>query len=140
MSDTPQYLSPAFSKNTLLKLVGTPYETLDCWGVTREFYRLHGVNLKQYYLDAPNNTEVSAGLISKYRSDFDKVTEPRYGDIILINLLGLPSHIAVFLEEGLMLHTNKKTGCMIDKLSRWEKQIVAFYRVRLDDKTPIKSV
>jgi len=133
VKDTPRLFSLAYSKKALVTLIGTSYDQLDCWGIVREFYRLHGLNLKEYYKDAPNNTEVSAGLISKYRSDFDEVTEPTYGDLILINLLGLPSHVAVYLKEGLILHTNKKTGCMIDKLSRWQRQIVAYYRVRLND-------
>ena len=133
MSDTHPLISQAFSDLALIQLIGTPYEELDCWGVVREFYRHHDINLKEYYEDAPNNTEISAGLIAKYRTDFDEVKEPRYGDIILINLLGLPSHIAVFLGEGLILHTKKGTGCMIDRLHRWEKQVVSYYRVRLDD-------
>jgi cell wall-associated NlpC family hydrolase len=110
-------------------LIGTPYEVKDCWGIIRDFFELHGINVEEYYKEAPNDQQRSSDLISVYKNDFKKVQTPEYGDIILINLLGFVSHCAVYIGDGKMLHSNKNINCVVDKVSRWEKRIEGYYRI-----------
>jgi cell wall-associated NlpC family hydrolase len=114
------------------KLVGVPYSQMDCWGLCKAFYRIHGHEIKDYYDAAPNNQEISAEIIKNGIGELIQVVggEPaRYGDIILIELGGLISHCAVYLGGGKMIHTNDKMNCVVDSLSRWTKRIKGYYRI-----------
>lgn len=118
--------TPAYSS-----LVGTPYEKLDCWGIAKQFYKLcFGIVLNDYYSEVTSDRAKIEGLIRDCKKDFDQVTCPEFGDLILIRMRGLESHIAVYLGRGKILHTQINTGCVVDSLARWEKMVVGFYRVR----------
>jgi cell wall-associated NlpC family hydrolase len=114
-------------------IVGVPYEKLDCWGVVVKFYILFfGVELAPYYSDVPDSAEKAQTLVHHAMRDFSRVSTPdmRAGDIILIKLLGYESHIAVYLGKNKILHTNHKTGCVVDSFTRWEKMVVGVYRTK----------
>jgi cell wall-associated NlpC family hydrolase len=116
-----------------ISLVGTPYEKLDCWGVVVKFYDIFfGLSLAPYYSDIPDSAEKAEGLVRHAMKDFIRVGTPdmRIGDIILIKLLGYESHIAVYLGKNKILHTNHKTGCVVDSFTRWEKMVVGVYRTK----------
>lgn len=110
---------------------------MDCWGIAREFYKLaFNTELKSYYETIPNDNSKARDLISSNRGDFNLVTTPKFGDIMLIKLMGLECHIGVYLGDGLFLHTQHGTGCIIDRVTRWEKMISGYFRVKeeaLDD-------
>ena len=113
-------------------LIGTPYSKLDCWGVAREFYRLEfGFTLKKYYEEIPETRDRARELVYDSMKDFIEVSGPRkYGDLLLIRMFGIESHIAVWVGDGLILHTSERTGCMIERVSRWEKLVVGTYRIK----------
>lgn len=114
------------------KLIGTPYETLDCWGIVREFYKIvYGLELKQYYGEIPETRDMARNIVYASMKDFEEIkTGKQFGDILLIKLFGIESHIAVYLGNGTMLHTSKHSGCLIEKMTRWEKLVVGIYRVK----------
>lgn len=114
------------------KLVGTPYETLDCWGIAKEFYRMaFNVELKAYYDGTPQPRDIAKKLIYTNMGDFEKVeTAPQVGDLIIIRLFGVESHVAIYLGEGRILHTSKANGCFIDQAAKWSHLIVGYYRVK----------
>ena len=116
-----------------MSLVGTPYSKLDCWGVVVSFYKsFFGLELAPYYSEIPSTPTEAESLVRHAMKDFEKASTPdmRIGDILLIKLLGYESHIAVYLGEGKILHTNHKTGCVVDSFSRWEKMVVGVYRTK----------
>lgn len=116
-------------------LIGIPYAQLNCWELAREFYkRMFGIELKHYYegSDTPNRDE-TRNLIYTNVGDFVHVkdnSEAKFGDLILIRLLGVESHIGIYIGEGRFLHTNMGSGSVLDRLARWEKSIVGFYRIK----------
>jgi cell wall-associated NlpC family hydrolase len=115
----------------LSKLIGTPYEVLDCWGIAKEFYRIaFGVELKAYYDGTPQPRDIAENLIYSNKGEFEKVVTPQYGDLIIIRLFGVESHVAVYLDGGRILHTSKNNGCYIDRLSKWNHLISGYYRVK----------
>lgn len=133
MSNLPQKNTPLKIFQESFNLIGTPYEVLDCWGVAREFYRIvFNVDLKQYYEVIPETRDIAKGIVYDSMKDFIEVEDRRFGDLVLIRLYGVESHIAVYLGEGNILHTSKHSGCLIERIARWEKLIVGFYRVRHD--------
>ena len=100
--------------------------------IVREFYKLEfGIELKSYYADAPNDIHKANKLIYTNKGDFNVVEGPlQFGDIVLIYLFGVECHIAVYLGDNKILHTQKTSGCMVDRLSRWEKRISCICRLK----------
>lgn len=114
-------------------LVGIPYEEMNCWDIAREFYkRVFGIELKHYCQDKDPERKEVKNLIYTNVGDFEMVLKGqiKMGDLILIKLYGIECHIAVYLDDGLMLHTQKKTGSIVDRIERYENLIVGFYRVK----------
>lgn len=121
--------TPAYAR-----LVGIPYTKMNCWDLTREFYRLmFEAELKSYFegSSTPAPKDVRS-LVYSNIGDFEKVAEGPYllGDIILIKLYGVETHMGIFLSEDRFLHTLKGTDSHIDKVSRWHTSIVGYYRLR----------
>lgn len=115
-------------------LIGTPYEVLDCFGVARNFYSIAlSIELKHYYDEVPKTREESNNLIYSSMGDFIKVDNPQLGDLILMKMFGIESHIAVYLGEGKILHTQHVTGCVVADIEKYKKVITGFYRVNKND-------
>jgi len=123
----------ALDKNDLTPMIGIPYEELNCWGVARQFYASYlGIELKHYTEIHDPDAETTRQLISTNVGDFICIDdcELKFGDLILIRMFGVESHIAVYIGDGKMLHTQKKTGSVIDRIERYENRITGFYRVK----------
>lgn len=116
------------------KFVGIPYEKKNCWDLVVSFYQeIMGVSLFHYYQGpTPAEKLTTKNLIYTNMGDFEETKDPKFGDIILVKLYGIESHIAVYLGNGKMLHTTRGAGSIVDRVARWEKMIVGFYRVKND--------
>lgn len=119
-------------------LIGLPYEEKDCYQLAVLFYqKVFTVRLIGYLYNDPMDRHEIAGVISMHHKDFLRVSKPEFGDMILINILGLPAHIGIYLGEGKFLHTSKKLGSHIDRIANWEKRIEGYYS---HDKGQIKRI
>ena len=120
--------------NNCHNLIGIPYEKINCWELCQKFYaQVFSVELQDYF--DPRYTENKNyvnSLIRTNESDFVKVRSPEFGDLITIKIKGVECHIAIFLGNGLMLHTSKGTGSVIDRISRWNNMIVGYYSIKKD--------
>jgi cell wall-associated NlpC family hydrolase len=111
------------------EFVGVPYEKADCWRLSQLFYqKVFGIELKSYYEHTPRDRSDRQNLIFTNVGEFKKVDKPEFGDLILIRVLGIESHIAVYIGDGMMLHTSEKTGSVLEPIARWQRRIVGFYR------------
>lgn len=127
MRDTRQQYTQEFFK--LAAIIGTSYSEMNCWDVVKYCYReLFNLNLKQYYekdtIDDNKNNE----LIQSNITDFKSIEERDFGDIILLKWNNISCHVGFYLGENKMLHTTKRTGCVIENLSKWEDKIIGYYR------------
>jgi cell wall-associated NlpC family hydrolase len=123
VKDTTHQTTPEYSK-----LIGIPYKDLDCWGVVREFYSvMFNIELYKYYETTPKGKNAS-DKVHAALPDFKQVDSPRLGDIILIRLNGLPSHVGVFINDTHFLHTKELTGCILDRIGKWDRMIEGFFR------------
>jgi cell wall-associated NlpC family hydrolase len=128
VKNTPRQPSSNYSS-----LVGTPYSEKDCWGIVVDFYQLvFGITLNSYYTEVPQSRDITKNLVYSNMGDFQKVEfkDKQFGDIFLIKLYGVESHIAICLGNETLLHTTLHSGCCIERLARWEKTIVGVYRVK----------
>lgn len=116
-------------------LVGTPYENKHCWQVVVSFYKqVYDYELYQYVSEVPSNQEINK-IVKCCEKDFIKLssdTEPQAGDILLISLMGVECHIGVYIGGGQFLHTTKHSGCVVERLARWQSRIRGIYRVKHD--------
>lgn len=72
-------------------------------------------------------------MLAEYVNEYRKVEdEPLYGDLIVIDFMGVVSHVGINLGNGTMLHTSEKTGCVVEPLTKWKKRIVGYYRPCLE--------
>lgn len=126
MRSTPLPTTQGYSN-----LIGIEYSKMNCWDIAVAFYRnVLGIEIGTIYSGPTPPKEVTRNLIYSNSGDFEKVESPEFGDIIILKMFGIESHIAVYLGDNKMLHTSKNTGSVIDLVSRWQKVIVGFYRVK----------
>jgi len=124
-------------KEDYSKLIGTPYSEKDCYGIIVEFYKVvFGIDLSRYYDEIPKSRDVAKNLIYSSMGDFREIKDAKaiqFGDLILIKIFGVESHIAVYLGDDKMLHSTLHSGCVVERVLRWKHLIVGYYRVVKDD-------
>jgi cell wall-associated NlpC family hydrolase len=117
----------------LAKYIGIPYEKKNCLDLVKDFYRQElGLEIKEYYEgNTPDRREVET-LIASNRGDFVKVDrkDARLGDLVIVRLYGIESHIGIFISSQFMLHSARGIGSCIERLKKYESMISGFYRHR----------
>lgn len=118
----------------LLRYIGVPYYTFDCWDITKLFY-LEILDIDfGLMLDygTPANDKTYRKKISKViemqKSKFVKVDTLEFGDIILFNILGITAHVGVYIGDKKFLHSIREVGCAVESLKKWERKIEGYYR------------
>jgi len=120
--------------------VGIPYELkgrttagIDCWGLVRLVYR------EQFNIELPSFTEeyfseyddkTNAEIIAAKKESWTQLQDPKPGSVVLLNILGYPSHVGVVIDQNTFLHARLDDSVGIEKLSdpRWKRRIVGFYQ------------
>ena len=125
-------------QDSLIKYIGIPYEKLDCYDLVKLFYVNElKVELPDLTYTRPENRDLRGKkndqdemikLVDDQIGFFQKVTTPEFGDIILIRIMGLPSHVGVYLGGRKMLHTREGSGAVIDSVDKWQKRIIGYYK------------
>lgn len=111
-----------------IRFIGIPHSNMDCWELCQYFYReVFFKELPNIYLKAPKGEECIS-IVNAERNILQKVLSPEFGDIVLMNIGGYPSHVGIYLGEGKVLQTFQKTGSAIHSLRKWEKTILGYYR------------
>ncbi len=121
--------------HSVSRFVGIPYEKKNCWDLTVDFYsEILGIDLFHIYSGHTPSRPDTKNLIFSNMGEFHPVLSPEFGDVIILKIFGVESHIAVYLGEGKMLHTSKRLGSVIERTDKWKKMIVGYFRVNVDDK------
>lgn len=101
----------------------------------KEFYKdQFGLDLKHFWEggEVPGRQEV-ASLIVTNKGEFVPVTEPKFGDIVIIRLYGVECHMGVYIEGGKFLHAARNIGSLLDRLERYSKMLAGYYRHRVNN-------
>ncbi|MCD6262277.1 MAG: C40 family peptidase [Deltaproteobacteria bacterium] len=116
---------------------GRSYDGVDCWGLVWLFARdILNIKLPSYsdrYLNAEDQKEISTLIKSSIR---DPIWTPigwgseRFGDFVLMRILGDPWHVGVVVGGKQMLHIMKGINSCLERytLSIWRRRIINFYR------------
>ncbi len=121
----------------LRKYIGRDYREFNCLDVVKEFYMdQYGITVKDYYEgDTPSSKEVESLIVSN-KGDFIQVSDPMFGDIVVIKLHGIECHIGVCVGRGRFIHSTKKVGSNLDQLQRYSNLISGYYRHRNTNDSP----
>jgi uncharacterized protein YijF (DUF1287 family) len=97
------------------------------------FYKQEfGLELRHYFEGKkPEDKEVIKNLIYTHAGDFKKVDVPIYGDIVLIKIEGVESHIGIYIDEQFILHSRVATGSVMDRLHTWKHRVTGYYRATI---------
>jgi hypothetical protein len=114
------------------KFIGIPYEKKNCWDLAVDFYKdILGIELKNYYSGpTPLLRSDTKDLIYTNKGDFEKVLDPKFGDVVLIKLFGVECHLGIVLDSEKFLHTRRGAGSIIEPLNRYKTLITGYYRVK----------
>lgn len=123
------YISVPFEEH------GRNRQGCDCWGLARLIYK------EQLNIDLPEllnykNTKDSRNIAELYEIEHQEWQEIPLGqeksfDILVFKMLGLPTHIAVVVDKGLMIHCEKGCGTHISEYNRevqWKTRLAGVYR------------
>lgn len=105
----------------------------DCWGLLRLVYAEQFLIQLPSYIEeyeSANNRYSIAAPIDQHRNKWLPVNDPRTGDGVLFCFSGIPCHIGVVTEIGLMLHITKGIDASIEPYlsSRWRSRVEGIYR------------
>ena len=125
-------------------LIGVPFlnkgrdvtKGLDCYGLVKEVYKRHGINIPEYdaqykdYKDMCQISEIIKGNTKGY--PWKEIKEPKVPCLIAIRFGspdGVVNHTAVYIGGGRFIHTRENIGVNIDRVSSpaWRRVIVGFY-------------
>lgn len=130
--------------HNIANYIGIPYQVkarsetaVDCWGLLCMFYKNElGIDLPQYTVQydtaTPEGFKQLAEVVATGRldSEWEKVTELAFGDVLLFRVQGLPIHCGVFLETDEFLHAFHGRNSCVERLSSitWAKRLDGAYR------------
>lgn len=105
---------------------------MDCAGHVILSLRDANIVPKDYDFLAYNINPSPRIIKKELLSLFDLVDSLLSGDILLINLYGLPQHVAIYSENSTIIHTYKDIGKVIEeKFSKYYKdRLDSIYRIR----------
>lgn len=120
--------NPLYTQDCFHNLIGLDYSEVDCYELAIRFYKIifhHDLDL--LYDIRPSTTETEA-MFNKQKKRFHRVDDPKFGDIIVFNVIGLACHIGIYIDESRFLHTRKETGSVIERSVKWQKRVEGYYR------------
>ena len=117
----------------------------DCWGLIRHVYMCEKhVTLPTYgegYANTGDREGIVASVLLGLAADFDKVTTPQPFDLVIFNIFGKPTHVAMVVNESLFLHCpspvmGKGGFSCIERFAdpNWSNRIEGFYRLKRANK------
>lgn len=122
------------------KYIGIPYKDngrdtngFDCWGLVRYIYK------EQYDIDLPSfeleyvgasDRDTTTELLATKREKWNKVEFPKEGDVVLFRILGLESHVGIYLGNSKFIHAKERHNVVIESLDSisWRSRVAGYYR------------
>lgn len=106
----------------------TKEEGFDCYGLAIEVLKRNGITLPDLYYKSIKDSEK---VYNELRATLDAERIDSYEEncILEITRFGEPSHIAVYIGDGLMIHTGPKIDVVIEPVRHYKNRIRGIWRV-----------
>lgn len=127
---------------TLADYIGIPFEEhgrshrgVDCYGlVMLVMFEVYGVTTRDYtdYRSARPRDCADLFRGAQREMEWVKVPNPVEGDVVLLNILGMPAHCGLYLGNGEFIHASHAAGVCRDRLAAplWARRIAGYFRHR----------
>lgn len=100
----------------------------DCYGLAIEVLKRNGITLNDvFYEKIENEEEIKRQAFLKTKTI--KIDKLEKNCIILITVKNEPTHIGIYIGDGLMIHATNNFGVQIEPVRKWYKRIVGLYKV-----------
>lgn len=112
---------------------GRDYNGCDCWGLVQLWYRNElGIEIPDYlwaYTSAEDFDSV-ADAINENKKTWRLVDEPKYGDVLVFKIKGIPIHVGIKQRGDDFLHAFQGTQSCLERLSSvaWTRRLTEVYR------------
>lgn len=120
---------------------GFDRDAANCWGLVRLVLadRFGVLGLPTYaetYETTRDKEALAAAMRAESGRDWVRVGGPddwssvRAGDVPLLRVRGLPTHVGIVVAPGFMLHAHEGTDSILARYDglEWSKRIIGFYR------------
>lgn len=121
--------------------IGTPFAEkgrdksgLDCWGLVRLVYAEHlQIDLPSYaerYRDTNDRETLNALVEAEKNCKWVAVDKPKPYDVVILTMLGLPTHVGVVVNSRQMLHCLKGSNTVLEDFTslKWRHRVKGFLR------------
>jgi len=112
---------------------GCAIDGCDCYGLIRLIYReqfcLITPDFADQYESVKDNKTIGS-IVERESRRWTRVDAPEFGDVVVIYVKGQPCHIGMYIEDNLMLHTERTVNSIIEEFDnqRWREKVEGFYR------------
>jgi cell wall-associated NlpC family hydrolase len=120
-------------------LIGKPFvdmgrgpEGFDCWGIVLEVNRRLGRDLPDYPGVHICEQDVILARIAAHRCEFDRVSDPQPGDVVLYKQYGDHLHFGAVIDGARFIHCSEGMGVKINRFDHplIRQLIEGFYRCK----------
>lgn len=122
--------------------LGLTYSAYDCYDLLKLFYsREFGIELISKDYLSPKAVDLDTvikcrnsytHLVDTQKESFKKVDSPQYGDVLLFTSWGIPAHVGIYIDRDYFLHTQKRSGACVERITTWKKRLLGYYRYDKD--------
>lgn len=103
--------------------IGRPWSELPCYEMVVAYYAAQGITLRPY------EAYWTGAATEAGRMEWQAVSEPEEGDLIVMNLTGRAAdHVGVYIDGGRILHSTEYAGVCVEELARYHRRIMGIYR------------
>ena len=104
---------------------------LDCYGLAKEVFRWHGIDLPEYWISCKDVSRINQTAEEEKKSGrWIQLEKPRVPCLIYLRFNEFKwNHVGVYIGNGWFIHTAETTGVRKERLDHpyWRNRIEGFY-------------
>ena len=120
-------------------LVGAPFVNggrevatgFDCYGLAMEVFRRHSIDLPDYRISCEDASRIDRTVDAEKKGGYwTRLESPIPPCVVVLRFNNHQwNHVAVYIGNGRMIHTARKTGVRIERLDHpyWRQRIEGYY-------------